>query len=232
MNYAAQPLQSHEIQAMRRDKDVMARVLQSYRIMLDFYGMQLVSPDTGLIARAEPESKYEERYRNLIRTFPLPSSFNLFLIYPPFISYHLIPDPFPPVDSQHNFLRISRILKHLSEMGLERLNAGFLLHVLNEQSEHDQLNTRALRDSMDRWWANCIRDDGERAWVGGAIRRVRDGGRFMREDYVRALERRRETGRLGEVGQEEVAREGQGKPRKEEDSEESESEEETEEEEE
>lgn len=71
VNYAAQPLQSHEIQAMRRDKDVMARVLQSYRIMLDFYGMQLVSPDTGLLARVERESKYEERYRNLIRTSSL-----------------------------------------------------------------------------------------------------------------------------------------------------------------
>ena len=44
-----------------------------------------------------------------------------------------------PSDAPHNNLRISRIFKCLSELGLERLNAGFILHVLNEQSEHDRL---------------------------------------------------------------------------------------------
>ena len=87
-------------------------------------------------------------------------------------------------------------MKHLSEMGLERLNAGFILHVLNEQSEHNQLNTPRIKESMDRWWANCIRDDEEREWVGDAIRRVRanDGFSFTREVYENALRRREDTG--------------------------------------
>jgi hypothetical protein len=100
--------------------------------------------------------------------------------------------------SSHNYLRITRILKCLSELGLERLNAGFLLHVLNEQSEYNELNTSTLRNSMDRWWANCIRDQDERHWIGAVIQRVRNGGGyvFTRTEYESALQRRTTTGRL------------------------------------
>jgi len=147
---------------------IVNRVLESYRLMLDFYGMELRSPETGLLARAEPEQKYKDRYRNLAH-------------------------------SPHNNLRISRILKSLSEFGLERLNAGFVLHVLNEQSEHDQLNRGTIRSSMDRWWANCIRNEEERRWIGGLIHKVRtdEGFHFTREMYEQALRRRKETGKLG-----------------------------------
>ena len=94
------------------------------------------------------------------------------------------------------FLRISRILKCLSELGLERLNAGFLLHVLNEQSESSQLNSRAIQESMDRWWANCIREQDEREWIGSLIKgvRVNDGFVFTRKIYEDALERRQQMG--------------------------------------
>lgn len=101
--------------------------------------------------------------------------------------------------SSHNYLRISRILKCLSEFGLEHLNAGFLLHVLNEQSEHDELNTPTLKNSMDKWWANCIRNVEEREWIGRMVRRVRtEEFSFTREMYESALERRRETGSFEE----------------------------------
>jgi len=169
MNYESQPLQRHEIAVMKADEDIVARVLRSYRMMLDFYGMDLSSSETGLIKRVEPASKGTERYRNLIR-------------------------------SSHNYLRISRILKHLSEMGLERLNAGFLLHVLNEQSEHNTLSTPGLRSSMDRWWANCVRNDEEREWIGKMIRKVRDEEEFVfsRELYEQAMSRREKTGYFDE----------------------------------
>ena len=100
--------------------------------------------------------------------------------------------------ASHNNLRISRILKSLSEFGLERLNAGFLLHVLNEQSEHDELNTITITTSMDRWWANCIRDDVEREWIGELIKRVRRKKTFVftRAMYEQAVENRRENGKL------------------------------------
>lgn len=103
--------------------------------------------------------------------------------------------------SSHNNLRISRILKCLSELGLERLNAGFLLHVLNEQSESNELTSWGIRGSMDRWWANCIRNEDERTWIGNLIHAVRTSEKggyvFTRQEYENALLNRSQTGRLG-----------------------------------
>ncbi|KAI0695977.1 opioid growth factor receptor conserved region-domain-containing protein [Cytidiella melzeri] len=168
VNHEAQPLQPHEIKAMVADEGIMARVLESYRLMLDFYGMQLMSSETGLLSRSEPPQRSMERYHNIVR-------------------------------ASHNNLRISRILKSLSELGLERLNAAFLLHILNEQSEHDMLKTATITRSMDSWWANCIRNDEERAWIGELIKRVRTdvNFEFTRDMYEQAMQLRKETGKLG-----------------------------------
>lgn len=176
---------------MAADKDIVSRVLESYRVMLDFYGMQLQSDETGLLARSEPERKYMERYRNLVReSVGDDTSRKHLTLY---------------IGSSHNNLRISRILKSLSEFGLERLNAGFLLHVLNEQSENDELNTETIRVSMDRWWANCIRNVEEREWIGELIKKVRAGDlEFTRSLYEEVLQSRKETGRLA-LGERAVA---------------------------
>ncbi|KAJ7259578.1 opioid growth factor receptor conserved region-domain-containing protein [Mycena haematopus] len=165
MNFESQPLQPHEIATIKADPRALERLLASYRLMLDFYGMRLVSEETGAVDRALPPRNHVPRYENLVR-------------------------------SSHNYLRISRILKCLSEFGFERLNAGFLLHVLNEQSEAHALNNPELCRSMDRWWANCIRNQEEREWVGGIIAKVRqeDGYVFTREMYTAALDQRLETG--------------------------------------
>jgi len=108
-------------------------------------------------------------------------------------------------ERSHNYLRITRILKCLSELGLEHLNIGFLLHVLNEQSESKgptgtQLNSRSIQSSMDRWWANCLRHEEDRRWIGEEIKRVRQGQGFVftRGMYEDTLERRRRSGRLTE----------------------------------
>jgi hypothetical protein len=83
-------------------------------------------------------------------------------------------------------------------MGLEHLNGGFILHLLNEQSEHDTLADAYLLDSMDRWWANCLRNQEERQVIGEAITKVRSGQvTFTRDMYEAALKRRKETGALG-----------------------------------
>ncbi|KAG8990443.1 hypothetical protein FRB94_000306 [Tulasnella sp. JGI-2019a] len=101
------------------------------------------------------------------------------------------------VRSPHNYLRITRILKCLSELGLEHLNAGFLLFVLSEQSEHGQLNTRTITSSMDNFWAGCIRDDQEREVIETLIEGVRyDALSFTTENYHAVLEARAKTGRL------------------------------------
>lgn len=67
MNFSSQPLQPHEIQAMVADSVVIDRVIESYKLMLDFYGMRLVSTETGLVDRALPPRNYAARYHNLVR---------------------------------------------------------------------------------------------------------------------------------------------------------------------
>lgn len=113
--------------------------------------------------------------------------------------------------SSHNNLRISRILKCLSELGLEHLNAGFLLHVLNEQSQHNDLNSTGIRSSMDRWWANCIRKEQERLWIRDIIHKVRaKEGEFVftRGMYEEFLQTRARTGRLGFDDRQQAADQG------------------------
>jgi S1-C subfamily serine protease len=67
MNYESQPLQMHEIRAMRAESAVMERVITSYRLMLDFYGMRLVSSETGVVDRCLPPRNYAARYNHLVR---------------------------------------------------------------------------------------------------------------------------------------------------------------------
>jgi hypothetical protein len=108
-------------------------------------------------------------------------------------------------ERSHNYLRITRILKCLSELGLEHLNVGFLLHILNEQSEDNgegrtQLNSSNIRNSMDRWWANCLRREEDRKWIGAMIKKVRREQNFVftRTMYESAVERKSRTGSLAE----------------------------------
>ena len=108
--------------------------------------------------------------------------------------------PMGDTGAPHNYLRISRILKCLSEFGLERYNAGFLLFVLAEQSANQQLNTQTIRGSMDRWWANCVRNQDERKWINETIKKARNEPDFVfsEDAYRDALQRRQKTGSLSE----------------------------------
>ncbi|KAI1794880.1 opioid growth factor receptor conserved domain-containing protein [Ganoderma leucocontextum] len=165
MNYQAQPLQKLEIAAMKADPKIIERMERSYELMLGFYGMELVSKETGELRRAQ---NWQDRYFNLAR-------------------------------APHNNLRISRILKCMSEFGLERYNAGFLLFVLSEQSGNNILRSDILVSSMDRWWANCVRNYEERAWINDTIQKTRTGSSkfvFTDESYQDALKRRKETGKF------------------------------------
>lgn len=65
MNPYAQPLREHEAKAIREDDMASARVLMSYRMMLDFYGMRLVNPIVGKVIRSE---NWQERYKHLNRS--------------------------------------------------------------------------------------------------------------------------------------------------------------------
>jgi len=81
---------------------------------------------------------------------------------------------------------------------MEKLTAPFLLHVLNEQSENKELDTGGIHGSMDRWWANCMRNEEERKWVGNLVQKVRNtsGYVFSRQDYEKVILHRDETGKL------------------------------------
>jgi len=98
MNFESQKLQPHEAKAMRKDEACRQRLLSSYELMLDFYGMRLVDRATGQVSRS---LNYKERYDNLNR-------------------------------NSHNYLRITRILKCLGELGFAHLQYGFLRHIFSE----------------------------------------------------------------------------------------------------
>lgn len=51
-------------QAFRRSQEVMDRFLRAYKLMLGFYGINLVNEETGELERAE---NWRERFENLNR---------------------------------------------------------------------------------------------------------------------------------------------------------------------
>ncbi|RUS81059.1 hypothetical protein EGW08_011178 [Elysia chlorotica] len=62
MNWSAQALQQHEAKGIIEDKDAHNRVMLSYEMMLDFYGMKLEDRRTGKIQRSK---RWRECYENL-----------------------------------------------------------------------------------------------------------------------------------------------------------------------
>ncbi|XP_066417830.1 opioid growth factor receptor [Molothrus aeneus] len=64
MNWHAKQLTCQEIQAFRKSKEVMDRFLRAYKLMLGFYGINLVNEETGELERAE---NWRERFENLNR---------------------------------------------------------------------------------------------------------------------------------------------------------------------
>ncbi|XP_060765839.1 opioid growth factor receptor-like protein 1 [Neoarius graeffei] len=64
MNYASQELSVKEIKLFRRDEEMKRRLLKSYKIMLNFYGIELVNEETGEVKRA---GNWGERFENLNR---------------------------------------------------------------------------------------------------------------------------------------------------------------------
>ncbi|XP_009959565.1 PREDICTED: opioid growth factor receptor, partial [Leptosomus discolor] len=64
MNWRAKPLTCQEIQAFKKSKEVMQRFVCAYRLMLRFYGITLISEETGELERAK---NWAERFQNLNR---------------------------------------------------------------------------------------------------------------------------------------------------------------------
>ncbi|XP_016374602.1 opioid growth factor receptor-like isoform X1 [Sinocyclocheilus rhinocerous] len=64
VNYMAAELTKKEIQAFRESEEAKSRLLESYELMLGFYGMQLLNRETGEVKRAD---NWRERFANLER---------------------------------------------------------------------------------------------------------------------------------------------------------------------
>ncbi|BGP25546.1 opioid growth factor receptor-like protein [Rhodotorula toruloides] len=158
VNWDAQPLELHEFEGIKSDPAAMSRFLESYRIMLAFYGLTLVNPETGEVALrdevpAPHPSSYLRRLRNL-------------------------------EERSHNWLRVTRILKCLEEFGLTPHAPSLLLFLLTLQSPpHSLLTSPALCRSMDSYWRWCIRSDEDREFVSGVVERIRQGGTWSEEEY-------------------------------------------------
>ncbi|KAM9855347.1 opioid growth factor receptor [Aulostomus maculatus] len=64
VNYMASELTKKEIEAFKSNEDAKRRLVESYELMLGFYGIRLVNKETGEVKRAE---NWKERFGNLER---------------------------------------------------------------------------------------------------------------------------------------------------------------------
>ncbi|XP_017264836.1 opioid growth factor receptor [Kryptolebias marmoratus] len=64
VNYMASELTKKEIEAFKKNEDAKRRLVESYELMLGFYGVRLVNKETGEVKRAE---NWKERFGNLER---------------------------------------------------------------------------------------------------------------------------------------------------------------------
>ncbi|XP_074499899.1 opioid growth factor receptor [Sebastes fasciatus] len=64
VNYMASELTMKEIEAFKKNEDAKKRLVESYELMLGFYGMRLVNKETGEVKRAD---NWKERFGNLER---------------------------------------------------------------------------------------------------------------------------------------------------------------------
>ncbi|XP_071332850.1 opioid growth factor receptor [Trachinotus anak] len=64
VNYMASELTKKEIEAFKKSEDAKRRLVESYELMLGFYGIRLVNKETGEVKRAE---NWKERFGNLER---------------------------------------------------------------------------------------------------------------------------------------------------------------------
>nr|WCI13722.1 opioid growth factor receptor-like protein 1-like protein [Scolopendra mutilans] len=121
-NLEAQVLQPHEAQAIMNDPEAKERFQKAYFMMLDFYGMKIVSMKQGILDRAE---NFKERWANL-------------------------------KSATHNFLRITRILKSMGELGLEHYKYGMVDFMFEEV----MINRTLLEgiESLYDYWFETLKD--------------------------------------------------------------------------
>mmetsp|Transcript_23883 Transcript_23883/g.68010 ORF Transcript_23883/g.68010 Transcript_23883/m.68010 type:complete len:264 (-) Transcript_23883:69-860(-) len=134
MNFECQPLTSYEIEAMLPNAEVKARLVKSYRLILDFFGLDLADESAGTIKRKE--NGWRARVDNLN-------------------------------ESGHNYLRITRILKCLGELGYPHYQAPLCDAFLHEVFETKEL--RNCAESLAGYWIPVVKDDAARERLKAAV---------------------------------------------------------------
>jgi hypothetical protein len=109
---------------MKKDEKILKRIITSYKLMLDFYGMKLKEEEGKEIERSKG---YKTQYSYLNEKW------------------------------NHNFLRITRMLKSLGEFGFEEYKYNFLKFVIKEIYKKKTLNHAS--DACENYWIETIKDD-------------------------------------------------------------------------
>jgi len=146
LNHYAQQLQLHEASSIKNDPVLQGRIVKSYELMLDFYGIKLVD-STGKLTRAD---NWKSRYAHLNRSF-------------------------------HNYLRITRILKCLGEVGLEHMKVHFVEHVLQEIFENNELDN--CYDSCVKFWSQVLREEADRKHIQEFIAKHEEASRCQNQSH-------------------------------------------------
>ncbi|KAL7418854.1 hypothetical protein Q5752_006538 [Cryptotrichosporon argae] len=105
----------------------------------------------------------------------------------------------------HNLLRLTRILKHLSEFALLQPHAPVLVAFFAAQHADGRLDfsgDRTHGQSMERWWARCFRDERERDEVERVVKAkgAKGEGRWGEREFGEWVRKREEEGKMGWTG--------------------------------
>lgn len=145
MNWYAQPLQRHEMEVMCGDSECRARLLRAYRMMLNFYGMELVSVESGRVcAQVQQNDPLQARAASSAQRR------DTVVHIPAWIDRYANLNT-----SSHNYLRITRILKSLGELGMEHLKLGLLMHVYTDVCLGRLGN--AVKRAYSVYWKHTLR---------------------------------------------------------------------------
>ncbi len=121
-NGGSYPLTRDEALLFKNSKEVQSKLVEAYKMMLDFYGMRLLEQSSGEIARAKNTQLSQERYNSAI------------------------------IRSLHNHLRISRILSCLNAVGLRRYAVELHSFIEKEIEQGDRpLRAIANVESRSYW---------------------------------------------------------------------------------
>ena len=165
MNSRIHPLQPHEVDAMKASAECRERLLKSYRLILDFWGFRLMREEGERMRIGEGEEGGEGGVV--------------------VVSEERVDNL---VRSSHNWLRVSRVLKSLGELGQERMKLGFVLRLWVVAT--GEAGSKGMRRSWEDYWSAVLREEGDRKLA----QEVREGKWDVRDTrvYAQLLRRRAE----------------------------------------